>query len=145
MNAAPCNPDIYGQLASDRQFSTLVEVIKMSGLRNAVSSTFDITMFAPTNNAFDKIPKKTLQGLMGNPESLMRILQYHIIEQRLPYNKIEPGREISLDTLYRAKKISLYRHSNGEVEVNRFNKILGRETYALNGIIYPIDGVLFPM
>ena len=145
LNSPSCNPDVYEQLAGNPEFSVLTKLINSAGLRSALASTVNITIFAPTNAAFKKVPKKTLDGLAGNPEALSRVLRYHVVEQLLPLHKIEPEKEIVVETLYKGRKLSVYRSGSGSVEVNRFNNAVGKEIYALNGIIHPIDGVLMPM
>lgn len=140
-----CNPDVYEQVVGRSQFSTLTRLIDIAGLGSALSGTIGITIFAPTNAAFDKVPKKTLDGLINNPEALKKILRYHVIPEVMPIHSLDPEKERQVETLLRGRSLSVYRLSDGEVEINRFNKLIGSEIYGLNGIVLPIDGVLMPM
>jgi uncharacterized surface protein with fasciclin (FAS1) repeats len=66
---------------SDPQFSTLVRLVKASGLDNSLMYRGPLTVFAPTNEAFDKLPKGTVEALLlpENIKYLQRILMYHIV------------------------------------------------------------------
>jgi uncharacterized surface protein with fasciclin (FAS1) repeats len=140
-----CNPDLYEQIAGRPDFSTLTNLIDRAVLRNALSGTIGITIFAPTNDAIAKVPKKTLDDLMGSQEALSKFLRYHIIQETLPRHTLEPLKTRRIETLLKGRFLSVYRSETGDVEVNRFNQLVGNEIYGLNGLVQPIDGVLMPM
>ena len=72
---------IVGVAAGNKDFSTLVAAVKAAGLVETLNSEGPFTVFAPTNAAFDKLPKGTVQGLL-KPESkdqLIAVLTYHVV------------------------------------------------------------------
>jgi uncharacterized surface protein with fasciclin (FAS1) repeats len=72
---------IVGVAAANKDFSTLVAAVKAAGLVETLNSAGPFTVFAPTNAAFDKLPKGTVEGLL-KPESkdqLVAVLTYHVV------------------------------------------------------------------
>ena len=71
---------MFNTLASDPQFSTLVAAVTAAGLtEKAISDLGPLTIFAPTNDAFAKIPEDTLNGLLGDVPALTEILLRHVV------------------------------------------------------------------
>src|SRR5690349_12389634 len=68
--------------SSDPQFSTLVKLVKQAGLAKTLSKG-SYTVFAPTNAAFAKVPKKTLAALAKNKAKLKAVLLYHVVKGRV--------------------------------------------------------------
>ena len=73
------SPSIAGIAASTPQFSTLLSLVKKAGLADELSKPGAYTVFAPTNAAFAKVPKATLNTLAKNPAALKRVLLYHVV------------------------------------------------------------------
>ncbi|MFC4056611.1 fasciclin domain-containing protein, partial [Actinomadura syzygii] len=63
--------------------STLVSAVKQAGLVDTLNSAQNLTVFAPTNDAFKKIPKGTLDKVMADKETLKSILTYHVVGQKI--------------------------------------------------------------
>lgn len=63
--------------------STLVTAVKQAGLVDTLNSAKNITVFAPTNDAFAKLPKKDLDAVLADKDKLTKILTYHVVPQRL--------------------------------------------------------------
>jgi uncharacterized surface protein with fasciclin (FAS1) repeats len=82
-SAAAGNNTIVDVASGDPQFSTLVSLIKKAGLVNALSDKSKLTVFAPTNAAFAKLPKATLQKVQSDKKLLTSILTYHVIDRVL--------------------------------------------------------------
>ena len=59
--------------------TTLVDFVVKAGLAETLSGDGPFTVFAPTNEAFDKLPKSTVDALMANPDLLKKVLLYHVI------------------------------------------------------------------
>merc|ERR1719249_529949 len=74
-------------LSSDPQFSTLLRALKTAGLTNALSSTDGITVFAPTNDAFVKIPEEKLQAILADKDTLTAILTRPVVPKVI-YSKV---------------------------------------------------------
>ena len=89
---------MFNTLASDPQFSTLVAAVTAAGLtEKAISDLGPLTIFAPTNDAFAKIPEDTLNGLLGDVPALTEILFRHVVPGKSV--KLYKGEERSRDGL----------------------------------------------
>ncbi|MEO9174792.1 MAG: fasciclin domain-containing protein, partial [Gaiellales bacterium] len=80
--AAP-SKNIVQTAVSAGQFTTLVTLVKKAGLVGALSGKAKLTVFAPTNAAFAKVPKATLKALAANPMKLKAVLLYHVVKGRV--------------------------------------------------------------
>ncbi|MEO0651428.1 MAG: fasciclin domain-containing protein, partial [Planctomycetota bacterium] len=75
--------DIVDTLAGDPQFSTLVTAVQTAGLVDALKGPGPLTVFAPTNAAFDKLPTAELDALLADPGALTQVLLYHVVDGQL--------------------------------------------------------------
>jgi uncharacterized surface protein with fasciclin (FAS1) repeats len=85
--------DVVKVAAGSKDHSTLVAAVKQADLVNALSNAGPFTVFAPTNAAFDKLPKGTIEDLMKpeNKEKLQDILQYHVFVGSLNTELMQDG------------------------------------------------------
>ncbi len=125
--------------ASDPQFSTLVSLVKKAGLVDALSGKTKLTVFAPTNAAFAKVPKATLASLAKNKALLKKVLLYHVVKGEVPASKVVKLK--SAKTLEGAKVH--FKVKKGKVYVNKA-RVIKTDIHASNGIIHVINGVLIP-
>lgn len=125
--------------ASNPQFSTLVSLVKKAGLVGALSGKTKLTVFAPTNAAFAKVPKATLNKLAKNKALLTKVLTYHVVPGVVPAAKVVKLK--SAKTLEGAKVN--FTVKNGKVYVNKA-QVIKTDIRASNGIIHVINGVLIP-
>ena len=88
---ATASKNIVETAAASKQFSTLVSLVKKAGLVGTLSGKGPYTVFAPTNAAFAKVPKKTLTELGENKSMLRKVLLYHVLPGRVPANLITCG------------------------------------------------------
>lgn len=121
--------------------STLVAALKQADLVTALSNAGPFTVFAPTNAAFDKLPKGTVEGLMKDEkiEDLKNILQYHVAVAVYKTENMQDGQVIGQangDNITISVK-------DGKVMVNGTANIVA-SIPASNGIIHVIDAVLLP-
>jgi uncharacterized surface protein with fasciclin (FAS1) repeats len=124
------------------QFKTLVAAVQAAGLGDALSAPGPFTVFAPTDEAFAKLPEGTLEDLLKpeNREKLVAILTYHVV----------PGKVMSGDVV--GKKLSVETLQGGELSVDAMSggvKINGAtvtaaDIEASNGVIHVIDRVVLP-
>jgi len=136
--AAP-QKNIVQTAAAAPQFSTLVKLVKAAGLAGALSGTAKLTVFAPTNAAFAKVPKSTLAALGKNKALLKKVLLYHVVSGELPASQVVKRHAIK--TLEGANvKISV---KAGKVYVNNA-QIVKTNLFASNGVIHVINAVLIP-
>jgi uncharacterized surface protein with fasciclin (FAS1) repeats len=130
---------IVGVAASDPQFSTLVSLVKSAGLAKTLSGG-SYTVFAPTNSAFRKVPKKTLAALAKNKAQLRAVLLYHVVKGRVPAAKV-----VKLKSARTLNGASVrIRVRSGSVYLNRTTKVVKPDMKASNGIIHVINRVLLP-
>lgn len=125
-------------IASSPDLSMLSKAIEEAGLTEKLNSAKDITVFAPTNAAFEKIPKEKLDHLLGDKEKLTKLLTYHVVEGKKTPQDLTEG---ELTTLEGAKlKVT---GSGEEYTVNDAKVVCG-DIQTSNAVVYLIDGVLKP-
>ncbi|MFC9132753.1 fasciclin domain-containing protein [Streptomyces sp. NPDC057099] len=119
--------------------STLVTAVKKAGLVDTLNNAENITVFAPTNDAFAKIPKATLDKVLNDKAQLTKILTYHVVGEKLTPKDLENG---SFDTLEKSK---LTTSGSGEsYTVNDSAKVVCGNVKTANANVYIIDTVLMP-
>ena len=119
--------------------STLVTAVKAAGLVDTLNSASNITVFAPDNAAFAKIPPATLKKLLANKAELTKILTYHVVPARYTPAQLSSGTTIKTlegGMVTPAAMGSTY-------EVNKANVVCGNVQTA-NATVYIIDTVLTP-
>ncbi|MEV6454128.1 fasciclin domain-containing protein [Streptomyces anulatus] len=127
--AASNNPDL----------STLVTAVKKAGLVDTLNNAQNITVFAPTNEAFAKIPKADLDKVLADKEMLTSILTYHVVGEKLSPKQLESG---TYDTL---QKSTLATKGSGEnYTVNDTSKVVCGNVPTANATVYIVDTVLMP-
>jgi uncharacterized surface protein with fasciclin (FAS1) repeats len=119
-------------------FKTLVTAVQAAGLVDALSGTGPFTVFAPTDEAFAKIPKETLDVVLADKTKLTAILTYHVVS----------GKLLASDVVNLEKIASL---EGGKLSINSSNgvmideaKVIKTDIMCSNGIIHVIDSVLMP-
>ncbi|MEX3101961.1 fasciclin domain-containing protein [Streptomyces sp. V2] len=119
--------------------STLVAAVKKAGLVDTLNNAQNITVFAPTNDAFAKIPKATLDKVLNDKAQLTKILTYHVVGQKLTPKDLENG---SFTTLEKGK---LTTSGSGEsYTVNDSADVVCGGVKTANANVYIIDSVLMP-
>jgi uncharacterized surface protein with fasciclin (FAS1) repeats len=133
--------DVVKIAAISKNHTTLVAAIKQADLVNALSNAGPFTVFAPTNEAFDKVDKNVLNDLMkdSNREKLQDILQYHVYVGSLKTEMMSDGQTLNQ---VNGANITLS-VKDGKVLINNTASIIA-SIPASNGIIHVIDGVLLP-
>ncbi|MFE4051645.1 fasciclin domain-containing protein [Streptomyces sp. YIM B13518] len=119
--------------------STLVTAVKKAGLVDTLNNAEDITVFAPTNDAFAKIPKDTLDKVLADKEQLTNILTYHVVGQRLAPEDLENG---SYETLQKSKLTTS--GADEDYTVNDSAKVVCGNVKTANADVHIIDTVLMP-
>lgn len=133
--------DVVKVAMSSKDHTTLVAALKQADLVTSLSNAGPFTVFAPTNAAFDKLPKGTVDGLMEEDKKsdLQNILQYHVFMSALPPESLTDGRILGMvngDNITVTVK-------DGKTMLNNSATII-TSIPASNGMIYVIDGVLLP-
>ena len=120
-------------------FKTLVSLVKQAGLAGALSGKGPLTVFAPTDAAFAKVPKATLAALAKDKSKLKAVLLYHVAKGKLTAAKVVKLH--SVKTLNgRSLKVSV---SHGTVTVGGA-RIIKTDIGTSNGVIHVINQVLIP-
>ncbi len=137
-SAAP-SKNIVETAAAAPQFSTLVSLVEKAGLADALSGKQQLTVFAPTNAAFDKVPKKTLNALLADKALLRKVLLYHVVAGKLPAKQVVE--RDGAKTLNGAR--IAFATKGSKVMVNDA-RVITPDIRASNGIVHAINGVLIP-
>ena len=119
--------------------STLVTAVKAAGLVDTLNGLSGVTVFAPTNDAFAKIPKATLDGVLADKAALTKILTYHVIPQQLAPDALA-------GTFPTVEKQNVTVAGSGEaftVGADKANVVCGN-VQTSNATVYIIDSVLMP-
>ncbi|MGZ8783825.1 MAG: fasciclin domain-containing protein [Gaiellaceae bacterium] len=142
-SAAPvreeASPTIAGLAAKTPQLSTLLSLVKKAGLADELSGTTALTVFAPSNAAFAKVPKSTLNALAKNPAQLKRVLLYHVVA-----GKVTAARVVKLSSAKTLAGPSVRIRVTGKTVRIDSAKVTAADVKASNGIVHLIDRVLLP-
>ncbi|GAA1629876.1 hypothetical protein GCM10009679_38590 [Saccharothrix algeriensis] len=142
--ANPGSPQMMAQqpiataAAGNPQLATLTAAVQQAGLADQLNSAEAVTIFAPVNEAFAKIPKEQLDQVLANPEQLKKILTYHVVGQ-----KIDPAKLAATFQTLEGQDITVT-GSGQDFKVNDTATIVCGNIPTKNGTVYLIDGVLMP-
>jgi uncharacterized surface protein with fasciclin (FAS1) repeats len=134
--------NIVETAAGNPAFSTLVKAITAANLGGALSGTGPFTVFAPSNDAFAKLPKGTVEDLVlpANKDKLTAILKLHVVSGKHMASEFT-GKSADIATLGGEKV--LVSEKNGAVSVGAAT-VSTADLGASNGVIHVIDTVLMP-
>jgi uncharacterized surface protein with fasciclin (FAS1) repeats len=134
--------DVVKVAVGSKDHTTLVAAVKRAELVDALSNAGPFTVFAPTNEAFDKLPKGTVEDLMKpeNREKLKDILQYHVYVGGLSTVLLQDGQTLNE---VNGQNITIQKSADGKITLNGKAHILA-SIPASNGIVHVIDEVLLP-
>ncbi len=136
--AAHQKSDIVDVAASAGSFNTLVTAVKAAGLVETLKGDGPFTVFAPTDEAFAKIPKDQLEALLADKEQLTAVLTYHVVPGRVTAADV-----VKLDSAKTVQGQSVTIASEGGVTVDGAN-VVQTDIEASNGVIHVIDTVILP-
>ena len=133
--------DLIGTAQDAGTFTILLAAVKATGLTPILTGNGPITLFAPTDDAFSKLPRATLEGLFkpDNKEKLKNILTYHIVIGRVTSRDVL-GKRLEAAT---AQGGSLLIDGNHGIQVDDA-KVIKADIVADNGFIHVIDTVVIP-
>ncbi len=119
--------------------STLVAAVKEAGLVDTLNNAENITVFAPTNDAFAKIDPATLKKVLADKKQLTAILTEHVVGERLSPDMLSGTH----DTLNADQKVTV-EGSGEDFTVNTDAKVICGSVQTANATVYIIDSVLLP-
>ncbi len=134
--------DIVDTAVAAGSFKTLVAAVKAAGLVEALKAEGPLTVFAPTDEAFAKLPAGTVESLLKpeNKDKLVDILTYHVVKGNVPSKTA-----VTLDkaTALNKKEIKLA-VVEGSLTLNGSAKVTKADIECSNGVIHVIDAVILP-
>lgn len=135
------SPDIVDTAVSAGIFKTLVAAVQAGGLVDTLKSAGPFTVFAPTDEAFAKLPAGTVESLLKpeNKAKLVQILKYHVVA-----GKVAAADVVKLSSAKTVEGSNVkIKTSNGKVMINSSN-VVKADIMTSNGVIHVIDSVLMP-
>ena len=131
--------DIVQTATDDDQFKTLVKAIEAADLVETLKGEGPFTVFAPTDDAFAKVPKEKLEALLKDKDALKAVLKYHVVS-----GKVMAADVVKMDSAktVQGKSVTI-EAKDGKVKVNGAN-VTKTDIECKNGVIHVIDTVLLP-
>lgn len=128
--------------ASEEDFSILVEAIQAADLTEALSASGPLTVFAPTNAAFEALPEGTLDELLlpENQDLLRQVLTYHVLQEEIAAADVTTG---EVPTAAGTPVSIQVDDATGDVMVNEA-MVVTPDIQASNGVIHAVDQVILP-
>jgi uncharacterized surface protein with fasciclin (FAS1) repeats len=130
--------DIVDTAVAAGSFNTLVSALEAAGLVDTLKGEGPFTVFAPTDEAFAKIPEDQIQALLANKTQLTEVLTYHVVAGSVMSSDLENG--MMVETL-QGGNLSI--NTTDGVMVNDA-KVVQADIVCTNGVIHAIDTVLMP-
>jgi uncharacterized surface protein with fasciclin (FAS1) repeats len=136
---AASEKDIVDTAVAADQFKTLVTAVKAAGLVETLKGEGPFTVFAPTDEAFAKIPQEKLEALLKDKKALTAVLTYHVVPGKVMAKDV-----VKLDSAKTAQggNVSISA-TDGSVKINGA-KVIKADIECKNGVIHVIDTVLLP-
>jgi transforming growth factor-beta-induced protein len=140
VSACTTKDDIVAVASGAGSFSTLVAAVKAAGLAETLQGPGPFTVFAPTDEAFAKLPRGTVEDLLKpeNKEKLAAILTYHVVAGKVMAADVKTMEVATVN----GKELDV-KVADGVVTVNNA-KVSKTDVAACNGVIHVIDTVLLP-
>ena len=129
--------DIVDTAVAAGNFKTLATALTAAGLVDTLKGPGPFTVLAPTDEAFAKIPKATLDGLLADKAALSKVLTYHVVSGKVMAKDVKAGKVKTVQGQ------DLTVTTNMGVMVDQ-SKVIATDVAASNGVIHAIDTVLMP-
>jgi len=132
--------DIVDTAVGAGQFTILAKLVTEAGLVDTLKSKGPFTVFAPTDAAFKKLPKATLEKVGGDKKLLTQVLTYHVVAGQVmaaDVVKLKSAKTVQGQSV----KITV---RDGKVYLNGKTQVVATDVKASNGVIHVIDSVLMP-
>ena len=148
------NKDIIDNAVNSADHTTLVAAVKAAGLVDTLKGKGPFTVFAPTNDAFNKLPSGTVDSLLkpDNKATLTKVLTYHVVAGKLSYRALQKmikqgGGTAALKTVEGGQLLAMMNGNTSIVLKDEAGNTANISTYDVNqsnGVINVIDHVLMP-
>jgi uncharacterized surface protein with fasciclin (FAS1) repeats len=130
--------DIVDTAVSAGQFKTLVKAVQEAGLVDTLKGEGPFTVFAPTDEAFAKLPAGTLDALLQDKEKLAAVLTYHVVPGKVTAAQVRPG----MVKTVQGQSLTVKTNRGGVMVDNA--RVVKTDIVASNGVIHVIDTVVLP-
>merc|ERR1711973_30090 len=134
-------------VSGDERFSTLLAAVGAAGLADTLATGGPFTVFAPTNEAFAKVPEDALNGLLADKEALTKVLLRHVVPgtkfaQGVQQNEFDTAGGAAEDKIgtqmFRSGAVKVFSSANGKKNA----RVVDADIIATNGVIHAIDTVI---
>ena len=136
--SGPRAVSVADTLGTQPQLSTLNGLVAKAGLTDTLMGAGPFTVFAPTNEAFSKVPAATLQALANDPAKLKAVLTYHVIAGKVMAADVKNGNAKTVNGA------NLALSKAGDFVTVEDALVLTADIAATNGVVHIVDGVLMP-
>ena len=133
------SPNIVETAVAAGNFETLVAAVKAADLAETLSGSGPFTVFAPTDEAFAKLPAGTVESLLANPDKLRDILLYHVVPGKVSASEVV---NLNRATTAQGSDIAIM-VADGSVMIDNAS-VIATDIETSNGIIHVIDTVILP-
>jgi uncharacterized surface protein with fasciclin (FAS1) repeats len=130
--------DIVDTAVEAGSFKTLATALEAAGLIEALKGEGPFTVFAPTDDAFAKLPEGTVESLLKDKDALTAVLTYHVVPGKVKAKKV-----VKLDSAKTLQGQSVHIDATDGVKINGA-RVIQADVSASNGVIHVIDTVLLP-
>lgn len=137
LSASAWAKDIVDTAIAAGSFKTLVAAVQAAGLVETLKGPGPFTVFAPTDEAFAKIPKAQLDALLADKAKLTAVLTYHVVPGKVMAADVKAGKVKTVQ----GQELTL--GTTGGVTVNNA-RVTATDVTASNGVIHVIDTVVMP-
>lgn len=138
--AAPAQ-DLVEVAQAAGSFTVLLQAVEAAGLVDVLKGEGPFTVFAPTDEAFAKLPEGTVEGLLADREALIAVLTYHVVPGRVMAEQVVSAGRMSPETV-QGSRLSI-EVKDGKVHVDEAT-VVAADVSARNGVIHVIDTVVIP-
>ncbi|MFK7964618.1 MAG: fasciclin domain-containing protein [Burkholderiaceae bacterium] len=137
INAKASTQNLLEAATASGQFTTFIKAVDAAGLTEALSKQGPYTLFAPTDEAFEKLPEQELNALMQDRRTLQILIAYHVLPGKQMKSELKDG------PVKTVQGLDLTISTKGDTRVENA-KIVKADIAASNGVVHSIDTVMLP-
>ena len=130
--------NIVDTMISEERFTTFAAAVQAAGLTDALAANGPFTVFAPTDEAFKKLPKGAYDTLLKDAGKLKAVLNYHVVSGHFMARDMKSGEVLTVQGTPLTAAVS-----SADVRVNGA-RVTKADVVASNGIVHAIDAVILP-
>lgn len=135
LSASAFADDLLDTMDHDGGFKTMLSAIKAAGMEDTFKAAGPMTVFAPNDAAFAKLPKKKLTALLSDKEALKKLVSHHVANTKITKAEVDAGKVATLEG--DEVKLSV---ADG-VKIDNV-PVAGEGLHADNGVVHPLSAVL---